>query len=290
MSYECICVTDMLEWAESSVTFALRDIHLPYLIQPKQQPGHLAVVCCRREKARQTRRYQLTVIDILADYIRFRCESVARLHPPIRPAALLRECNRIVGSLFVIFDGSIELLTLTLLRIVPDRSTHTLLLYPVFENILTGATPCNDYDTIPGYVRMLLCFKRWKSLVSGRAAKASIDAHAIRLLPGRCPTVQHASDLSFLRLLPTVPPGQRVTETRYLLVNDLFSLEQCIAQYLRHHRRTLSGSLQPVDESATKHRRDSNSSIRQRRLVSVYAVFVVLLMIAFPFQRWGTVL
>ncbi|XP_035905837.1 uncharacterized protein LOC118509394 isoform X2 [Anopheles stephensi] len=228
--------------------------------QHQQRPGHLSVVCCSREKMRQTRRYQLTVIDILADYIRFRCESVALLHPPIRPAALLRECNRIVGSMFVIFDGSMELMTLTLLRVVPGRSAHTRLLYPVFENILTSGTPCNDYDTIPGYVRMLLCFKRWKSLVGGRGEKGSIDAHAVRMLPGRCPTVQHASDLPFLRLLPTVPPGWRIAETRYLLVNDLFSLEQCIALYLRHYRRTLSGL--PVDESSAKQR----NPIRQRRL------------------------
>ncbi|XP_053663523.1 uncharacterized protein LOC128712660 [Anopheles marshallii] len=231
----------------------------------KRPGGHLSVVCCNREKARQTHRYQLTVIDILADYIRFRCESVARFHPPIRPGALLRECNRIVGSMFVIFDGSMELMTLTLLRILPDRTTHTLLLYPVFENILSNATNHNDYDTIPGYVRMLLCFKRWKSLVSGRAEKAAIDAHAIQLLPGRCPTVQHASDLSFLRLLPPVPSGQRVVETRYLLVNDLFSLEHCIAQFLRHYRRT--AGIPSVDESFPKQR--DNSSIRQRRLHSM---------------------
>ncbi|XP_050076164.1 uncharacterized protein LOC126563561 [Anopheles maculipalpis] len=240
-------------------------------VSHRAEPGHLSTtVCCSRVQARQTRRYQLTVIDILADYIRFRCESVALLHPPIRPAALLRECNRIVGSMFVIFDGSVELMTLTLLRLIPDRSTHTLLLYPVFENILTSGTARNDYDTIPGYVRMLLCFKRWKSLVSGRTEKASIDAHAIRLLPGRCPTVQRASDLSFLRLLPTVPPGQRVAETRYLLVNDLFSLEHCIAQYFRHHRRTLTGL--PVDESARKQGADRNNSIRQRRLVSQHSM------------------
>ncbi|XP_049293685.1 uncharacterized protein LOC125769177 [Anopheles funestus] len=231
----------------------------------KQPGGHLSAVCCNREKARQTRHYQLTVIDILADYIRFRCESVARLHPPIRPEALLKECNRIVGSMFVIFDGSMELMTLVLLRIIPDRATHTLLLYPVFEHILTSATCHSDCDTIPGYVRMLLCFKRWKSLVSGRAEKASIDSNAVQLLPGRCPTVQHASDLPFLRLLPPVPTGQRVIETRYLLVNDLFSLEHCIAQYLRHHRRTVTGP--SVDESAPK-QRDNNSN-RQRRLHSM---------------------
>uniref|UniRef100_A0A182WAM0 Uncharacterized protein n=1 Tax=Anopheles minimus TaxID=112268 RepID=A0A182WAM0_9DIPT len=248
----------------SSVTFAMGRRIVSYLSN-HQQPCHLSAICGNRAKARQTRRYQLTVIDILADYIRFRCESVARFHPPIQPAALLRECNRIVGSMFVIFDGSMELMTLTLLRIIPDRATHTLLLYPVFENILTSVTYGNDYDTIPGYVRMLLCFKRWKSLVSGRAEKASIDAHAIQLLPGRCPTVQQASDLSFLRLLPPVPPGQRVVETRYLLVNDLFGLEHCIAQYLRHYRRTVSDP--PVDETATKQR--DNNSIRQTRLVSV---------------------
>uniref|UniRef100_A0A182N7V7 Uncharacterized protein n=1 Tax=Anopheles dirus TaxID=7168 RepID=A0A182N7V7_9DIPT len=218
-----------------------------------------------RERARQTRRYQLTVIDILADYIRFRCETVAGLHPPILPGPLLAECNRIVSSLFVIFDGSVELVTLTLLRLLPDRR-HTLLLYPVFENVLTSvgcAEPADIARTIPCYVRLLLCFKRWKSLVGGRAEKRSIDAHAIQLLPGRCPTVRHASDLPFLRLLPPVPAAQRATETRYLLVNDLFDLEHCVGQFLRHYRRTGG---HPVDESTAKQHDDS--SIRQRRLVS----------------------
>uniref|UniRef100_A0A182KBT9 Uncharacterized protein n=1 Tax=Anopheles christyi TaxID=43041 RepID=A0A182KBT9_9DIPT len=225
---------------------------------------------CSREKARQTRRYQLTVIDILADYIRFRCESVTSLHPPVQPATLLRECNRIVGSMFVIFDGSMELMTLTLLRLSPNRQ-HTLLLYPVFENVLTTGTAHADLGTIPGYVRMLLCFKRWKSLVSGRDEKAAIDAQANRLLPGRCPTVQHTSDLCFLRLLPPVPSGQRSAETRYLLVHDLFNLEHCIAQFQHHHRRTGGG----LDESTAKQPGD-NSSIRQRRLVSVHACVSVV--------------
>ncbi|XP_061500018.1 uncharacterized protein LOC5667116 isoform X1 [Anopheles gambiae] len=221
------------------------------------------------EKARQTRRYQLTVIDILADYIRFRCESVTGLHPPVQPATLLRECNRIVGSMFVIFDGSMELMALTLLRLPPDRQ-HTLLLYPVFENVLTQAgTAPADYDTIPGYVRMLLCYKRWKSLVHGRDEKAAIDAHANRLLPGRCPTVRHTSDLCFLRLLPPVPPGQRAAETRYLLVNDLFNLEHCIAQFRHHHRRTsVGGHTGGRDESTAKQQRD-NGSNRQRHLQSM---------------------
>uniref|UniRef100_A0A182LXZ6 Uncharacterized protein n=1 Tax=Anopheles culicifacies TaxID=139723 RepID=A0A182LXZ6_9DIPT len=261
MSCECICVTELLECSDHRSPLRWGGVSLPTR-SDHQPPGHLSAIYGIREKARQTRRYQLTVIDILADYIRFRCEYVTRFLPPIQPAALLRECNRIVGSMFVIFDGSMELMTLTLLRITPDRATHTLLLYPLFENILTSVTYHNDYDTIPGYVRMLLCFKRWKSLVSGRTEKASIDAQAIQLLPGRCPTVQHASDLSFLRLLPPIPPGQRVVETRYLLVNDLFSLEHCIAQYLRHHRRTASSS--PMDQTATKQR--NNNTIRQRRL------------------------
>uniref|UniRef100_A0A182PB72 Uncharacterized protein n=1 Tax=Anopheles epiroticus TaxID=199890 RepID=A0A182PB72_9DIPT len=223
-----------------------------------------------REKARQTRRYQLTVIDILADYIRFRCESVTGLDPPAEPAILLRECNRIVGSMFVIFDGSVELMTLTLLSTSASRQ-HALLLYPVFENVLTAGMGRPDYDTVPGYVRMLLCFKRWKSLASGRDEKATIDAHAIRLLPGRCPSVRRASDLCFLRLLPPVPPGQRTAETRHLLVNDLFALEHCIAQFQRHHRRTAIGMCGPDESSARQQDRGDNSSIHQRTLVSVQA-------------------
>uniref|UniRef100_A0A182QMY5 Uncharacterized protein n=1 Tax=Anopheles farauti TaxID=69004 RepID=A0A182QMY5_9DIPT len=229
----------------------------------QQQQQHRWSACFDREQTRQTRRYQLTVIDILADYIRFRCESVASARPPIQPGQLLAECNRIVSSLYVIFDGCTELVTLTLLRLVPDRR-HTLLLYPVFENVLTGRVETATGDSIPCYVRMLLCFKRWKSLVGGRAEKSAIDDHASRVLPARCPPVRNTSDLPFLRLLPPVPPAQRVTETRYLLVTDLFNPEHCVEQFLRHYRRA-GGP--PADETTAKQRDDN--SIRQRRLHSM---------------------
>ncbi|XP_053674564.1 uncharacterized protein LOC128724867 [Anopheles nili] len=212
-----------------------------------------------QEKARQTRRFQLTVIDILADYIRFRCESVANLRPPIQPATLLHECNRVVTCLNVIFDGNAELVTLTLLRIVPDRR-YAPLLYPVFEKILM--TTRENLAFIPGYVRMLLCFKRWKTLAAGRTEKARIDSQAMEMLPNRCPTIQRASDLPFLRLLPVIPPAHRVTETRYLLVNDLFQLDRCIAQYFRHH--PVGGSLHGTGKD-----NPDDSFVRQRRLHSM---------------------
>uniref|UniRef100_A0A182JLF2 Uncharacterized protein n=1 Tax=Anopheles atroparvus TaxID=41427 RepID=A0A182JLF2_ANOAO len=195
-------------------------------------------------------RYQLTVIDILVDYIRFRCETVTSRQPSPTPGVLLQECNRIVSHLFVIFDGSVELVTLTLLRTTPEQPGYTVLLYPVFEAILTGEAARGDEGTvggIPSYVRMLLCFKRWRSLVTGRADKAVIDARAGQLLPARCPTVQAASDVPLLRLLPPVPPAQRANETRYLLANDLFTLDQCTAQFFRHHRRA-SAAAAAADE------------------------------------------
>ncbi|XP_058178517.1 uncharacterized protein LOC131294487 [Anopheles ziemanni] len=193
----------------------------------------------RSSKRRQSySRYQLTVIDILVDYIRFRCETLTARQPPATPSVLLHECNRIVTNLFAIFDGSVELVTLTLLR-TPPEPRYTMLLYPVFEAILTDRSGrCGGVaGTIPSYVRMLLCFKRWRSLAVGRTDKAVIDAQAGHFLPARCPTVLNASDVPFLRLLPAVPAAQRVNETRYLMANDLFSLDRCVAQFFRHHRR-----------------------------------------------------
>ncbi|KFB48774.1 AGAP005355-PA-like protein [Anopheles sinensis] len=184
-------------------------------------------------------RYQLTVIDILVDYIRFRCETLTARQPPTAPSVLLHECNRIVANLFAIFDGSVEPVTLTLLR-TPPEPRYTMLLYPVFEAILTDRSVrrCGGtVGTIPSYVRMLLCFKRWRSLAIGRTDKAVIDAQAGHFLPARCPTILTASDVPLLRLLPSVPAAQRVNETRYLMANDLFSLDRCVAQFFRHHRR-----------------------------------------------------
>ncbi|XP_035787023.1 uncharacterized protein LOC118464074 isoform X4 [Anopheles albimanus] len=242
----------------------------------------------KQEVARcEHRRCQLTVIDILVDYIRFRCqEMVAQVvttatvggcsskatHPRTPPLSsarlLLAECNRIVSALFVIFDGDMEPVTLTLLHLDTTDRRYALLLYPLFESILRypGAhgqctikaeqqTDGDDDDddgrtatggswiscpTIPGYVRVLLCFQRWKSLVTSRADRAVIEGYAGQLMPARCPTVQLTADVAFLRLLPAVPATHRTSETRsFLLASEgLFELEQCIGQYMSHYRRT----------------------------------------------------
>ncbi|XP_052859920.1 uncharacterized protein LOC128267171 [Anopheles cruzii] len=203
----------------------------------------------QRLRVRQKRRYQLTVIDILVDYIRFRCESVAtgQRQPPASATALLGECNSIVSSLFVVFEGDTQSVTLTLLRAVLEPR-YTLLLYPVFESILTDDAGCGSpagpvtgsvarCTTIPQYVALLLCFKRWKSLAVTRADRVTIERHAVRFLPTRCPTIQLASDVPFLLLLPSVPTKQRAHETRFLLANDLFDVERCIDQYVRHYQQ-----------------------------------------------------
>ncbi|ETN67031.1 hypothetical protein AND_001169 [Anopheles darlingi] len=224
------------------------------------------------------RRYQLTVIDILVDYIRFRCEEMVAevdrgrgrgraattgsdgctTNAPQPPQALtaparllLAECNRIVSALFVIFDGDMEPVTLTLLHLDTTDRRYALLLYPLFESILrhppapsgqctikadgqqtdeagrtaTGGSwiswSSRSPSPIPCYVRWLLCFQRWKSLVSSRADRAVIEGYAIQLMPARCPTVQLTADVAFLRLLPAVPAAQRASETRYVNVTTL---------------------------------------------------------------------
>ncbi|XP_058066390.1 uncharacterized protein LOC131216011 [Anopheles bellator] len=229
----------------------------------------------QRLRVRQNRRYQLTVIDILVDYIRFRCESVAtgqqqQQPPPASAAALLGECNSIVSSLFVVFEGDTQLVTLTLLRAVLEPR-YTLLLYPVFESVLTDgcgspAGPASGSvarcTTIPHYVGLLLCFKRWKSLAVTRADRATIERHAVRFLPTRCPTVQLASDVPFLLLLPSVPTKQRAHETRFLLANDLFDVERCIDQYVRHYRQyTAQKAQQPTTPHSTGHRHRLHRSL-----------------------------
>lgn len=66
-------------------------------------------------------------------------------------------------------------------------------------------------------------------------------------------------------------PHPRQTLRSYLLVNDLFNLEHCIAQFRHHHRRTsVGGHTGGRDESTAKQQRD-NGSNRQRHLVSVLA-------------------
>ncbi|XP_050093658.1 uncharacterized protein LOC126576434 [Anopheles aquasalis] len=257
--------------------------------QQQQQQQHQQQDICDDQASNSTvkeeeqvrcehRRYQLTVIDILVDYIRFRCEEmVAQVATVATVAAttatqpstsasarlLLAECNRIVSALFVIFDGDMEPVTLTLLHLDTTDRRYTLLLYPLFESILrhpgasglatikateqqTGdggrtasARSWISCPTIPCYVRVLLCFQRWKALVSSRADRAVIEGYAVQLMPARCPTVQLTADVAFLRLLPAVPAVQRTSETRFLLASEgLFELDQCIGQYMNHYRWT----------------------------------------------------
>lgn len=156
----------------------------------------------------ETRRYRLTVMDVLVDYIRYKCHLLAGER---NPAVLLAECNQLVSSLYIIFDGDAEFVTLTLLKMDPVAGGGAVaLMYPVFEQILTRQPPSTGpgpgpkvvATSIMDYVRLLLCYKKWKAMVPARRDKEAINALAIKILPVRCPPVRTKQDLPFVRMLP----------------------------------------------------------------------------------------
>lgn len=159
----------------------------------------------------ETRRYRLTVMDVLVDYIRHKCSALAGER---NPAVLLAECNQIVSSLYIIFDGDSEFVTLTLLKMdLLAGSGAVALMYPVFEQILANqarrsVAPFGIMD----YVRLLLCYKKWKAMVPARRDKDAINALALKILPPRCPPAETKQDLPFVQMLPRLSASAKEQE------------------------------------------------------------------------------
>lgn len=196
-----------------------------------------------KELPPETRRYRLTVMDVLVDYIRYKCSALAGER---NPAVLLAQCNQIVSSLYIIFDGDSEFVTLTLLKMdLLAGSGAVALMYPVFEQILAsqtrrtgtsgGAAPLGIMD----YVRLLLCYKKWKAMVPARRDKDAISALALKVLPPRCPQAKTKQDLPFVQMLPRLSASakEQEDETRFLLAKDLMEIEQLCTIYFREYEK-----------------------------------------------------
>ncbi|XP_058829943.1 uncharacterized protein LOC131689118 [Topomyia yanbarensis] len=191
-----------------------------------------------RELPSGTRRYRLTVMDVLVDYIRHKCSVLAGER---NPAVLLTESNQIVSNLYIIFDGDSEFVTLTLLKTdLLAGSSAVALMYPVFEQILTSQARRTAHPlSLMDFVRLLLCYKKWKAMVPARRDKDSIGALATKILPTRCPEAKAKQDLPFVRMLPRVSAtakGQD-NETRFLLSKDLMDIEQLCTIYFREYEK-----------------------------------------------------
>ncbi|XP_065080710.1 uncharacterized protein LOC135703420 [Ochlerotatus camptorhynchus] len=191
-----------------------------------------------RELPPETRRYRLTVMDVLVDYIRHKCSALAGER---NPAVLLAECNQIVSSLYIIFDGDSEFVTLTLLKMdLLAGSGAVALMYPVFEQILANQARRSVAPFgIMYYVRLLLCYKKWKAMVPARRDKDAINALALKILPPRCPPAESKQDLPFVQMLPRLSASakEQEDETRFLLAKDLMEIEQLCAIYFREYEK-----------------------------------------------------
>lgn len=192
-----------------------------------------------RELPPETRRYRLTVMDVLVDYIRHKCSALAGER---NPAVLLAECNQIVSNLYIIFDGDSEFVTLTLLKMdLQAGSGAVALMYPVFEQILVNQARRSvaPFGGIMDYVRLLLCYKKWKAMVPARRDKDAINALALKILPARCPLAETKQDLPFVQMLPRVSAStkEQEDETRFLLAKDLMEIEQLCAIYFREYEK-----------------------------------------------------
>ncbi|XP_021699283.1 uncharacterized protein LOC5575608 isoform X2 [Aedes aegypti] len=177
-------------------------------------------------------------MDVLVDYIRYKCSALAGER---NPAVLLAQCNQIVSSLYIIFDGDSEFVTLTLLKMdLLAGSGAVALMYPVFEQILASQTRRSGTPFgIMDYVRLLLCYKKWKAMVPARRDKDAISALALKVLPQRCPQAKIKQDLPFMQMLPRLSASakEQEDETRFLLAKDLMEIEQLCAIYFREYEK-----------------------------------------------------
>ncbi|XP_055603641.1 uncharacterized protein LOC129751900 [Uranotaenia lowii] len=249
--------------------FLLRAIGSGSIIYETHPPGKdLPVAAAAVDKIRsgpswqhchppaELRRYRMAVMDVLVGYIRYKCSTLAGER---NPSVLLDECNQIVSTLHIIFNGDREFVTLTLLKMdLQAGSSAVALMYPVFEQILTTnqqqqqrmkqeiAATTDDEDTVggqqldlQGYVRLLLCYKKWKAMVPARRDKDTINALAVKVLPTRCPPVRTRQDLPFAQMLPRISASSRSQdeETRFLLGKDLMEIEQLCAIYFREYEK-----------------------------------------------------
>lgn len=157
--------------------------------------------------------YNFIVLDILVEYVNFRSEDVKNQidNKSITSLEIMKECDVILTNLYIIFDRDIDFILMLLLKIIIKKE-YAPILYPIFNKLLSNDT-LHKANEIVSYIRLILCYKQWKKLVSFKEEKEKINVIAKKVLPIKLPPMS-ISDRIFKDILPFIPNKKKENATR----------------------------------------------------------------------------
>lgn len=118
--------------------------------------------------------YNLILTDFMTQYVDYKCQ----LHSSETDATKAELIsNEIVNTLGLVFSGWVPGILMTLLKIqVVDD--YRLILFPVFKKYLSKKHIHGTLDLI-SYLRLVLCFRKWKKLTHFKEDKELINEIAV---------------------------------------------------------------------------------------------------------------
>ena len=138
------------------------------------------------------RNFQLEMIYIMADYLAFRCEYICKETHflPLSKGEIQKEQQKAFETIAIVLnykvESSVDSFILLLLRI-NTKKAYAVVLYRIYEKILTEKSLLKIEKENYMYVAILLCYKKWKNLVNYKDEKLKINNKAEKILPSKLP-------------------------------------------------------------------------------------------------------
>ncbi|XP_055843990.1 MATH and LRR domain-containing protein PFE0570w-like [Episyrphus balteatus] len=199
--------------------------------------------------------YNLILTDFMAQYVNYKCQ----LHSLVTDETEVRLIiDEIMVTLSLVFSGWIPGILMTLLKInVIDD--YRLILYPIFRKYLSNKqSACGPYDMI-AYLRLILCFRKWKILTHlkedkelineiavGKSVKAlrsnvvdlTASAEVDPILPKTVPILMERTR-SFIKISSLIEHAAANNQfgTRILLINKSLELEDTIEEFFKQYKQ-----------------------------------------------------
>lgn len=150
----------------------------------------------------------------MADYIAFRCLVICKetQFAKLSQAEIHKEQQEICESMTTLLENGIDSLVMTLIRIKTTKA-FAVILYRVYEAILSDKPLLGKVHEKQEFVALLLCYKKWKCLVNYKDEKQRINDIAENILPEMLPTVQ-GFHKAFHKILPDIPTHKESNSMR----------------------------------------------------------------------------
>lgn len=200
--------------------------------------------------------YNLILTDLMAQYVNYKCQLYCSVTDENKINSI---CNEIVITLSLIFSGWVPGILMTLLKIQVNDN-YRLILYPIFRKFLSKKE-IPETDDLISYLRLILCFRKWKQLARLKEGKEIINEIAVgkSTLSLKSDQIDLSSSDDVDPVLPKTVPivtednrtfanitrligfaSKKPFGTRILLMNKTLELDDTIEEFFKRYHEYIN--------------------------------------------------